>query len=772
VKFPGLIFLSFLFLLGGGWAAGQEASQPQPSATPPAAARKPPAKSLKTGNRKPRAAASSRVQRLHRAFVASSSLRPMARQLLETRSPAAYAGVEQYALRHSQSDAGALAWLAAGYAHVLDHDYARAIVPLKRALLHAGDLRDYVVYYLATAYAATGKSDLAAAALATFASDYPDSLFRRDAMLAYGVALLESGRPGEAVQVLEKYRNPARADFELAVARAYLKAGQPQAAAAALQHVYYVFPASSEAAPARTLLDQLAAQAAAPPAGFAERKARAERLAQLRHNEEAVREYRELLDDPAAPDRAAVQVALGVALHHSGKDREARNVLESVPAAPGDANGLRWLTLAEIARAANDDAAFANAVNRLRQTAGAGDSLEQALWLGGNMCLLRKDYGQAIDLYRELQQRFPNGKHAAYAHWKAAWLTLRQGRRPEAARAFQEHVTLYPGSPEVPAAMYWRARLAEEDGDSGLARAWYATLTYRFSQYYYAELARARMRALPAGAAKHDPVLDNLPLPVLDTNLGALADDPPAESVPYHKSLLLHNGGMTDLAVKELRAAAPEGAGWAAMVTARFYQEDGLYHRALETLKSAVPAYYSLELGALPRPCWEILFPRPYWTDLTRYARQNALDPYLVAALIRQESAFNPGAVSSAEALGLMQLMPNTGRQVARELRLRRYADRQLVSPGLNLRLGARYFHDLLAQFGGRLEYALAAYNAGSDRVQEWLAGGNYRGPDEFVESIPFTETREYVQAIIRNAAIYRRLYARPGPLPHRPSAG
>jgi soluble lytic murein transglycosylase len=77
------------------------------------------------------------------------------------------------------------------------------------------------------------------------------------------------------------------------------------------------------------------------------------------------------------------------------------------------------------------------------------------------------------------------------------------------------------------------------------------------------------------------------------------------------------------------------------------------------------------------------------------------------------------------------------------------------------MRLGTRYFHDLVAQFSGRLEYALASYNAGSDRVQSWLAEGNFRGPDEFVESIPFTETREYVQAILRNAAVYKRLYGR-----------
>jgi soluble lytic murein transglycosylase len=156
------------------------------------------------------------------------------------------------------------------------------------------------------------------------------------------------------------------------------------------------------------------------------------------------------------------------------------------------------------------------------------------------------------------------------------------------------------------------------------------------------------------------------------------------------------------------------------------------------------------------------LFPRPYWTDLKKFSAANSLDPFLVASLIRQESEFNPGAVSRADALGLMQLLPGTGKKVARELRVRRFSSDQLLTPNLNLQLGTRYFRTMVNQFGGRVEYALAAYNAGADRVQNWLAQGNFRDPEEFVESIPFTETREYVQAIMRNTAIYKRLYGTP----------
>lgn len=129
----------------------------------------------------------------------------------------------------------------------------------------------------------------------------------------------------------------------------------------------------------------------------------------------------------------------------------------------------------------------------------------------------------------------------------------------------------------------------------------------------------------------------------------------------------------------------------------------------------------------------------------------------LVAGLVRQESAFAPDAHSPANALGLMQLLPTTARRLAKQAKIR-YAHSRLLDPDYNVRLGTIYVAGLQRQFG-TIESALAAYNAGEDRVALWTAGQNYREPAEFVESIPFTETRQYVQIVTRNADIYRRLY-------------
>jgi soluble lytic murein transglycosylase len=220
------------------------------------------------------------------------------------------------------------------------------------------------------------------------------------------------------------------------------------------------------------------------------------------------------------------------------------------------------------------------------------------------------------------------------------------------------------------------------------------------------------------------------------------------------------NAGLTDFAVRELQAAGGgSGANWATLQISRIYQDAGLHHRALQFLKRSVNNYYSLDITALPRPYWEALFPKPYWADLRRSAADNGLDPYMVASLIRQESEFNPGAVSHANAWGLMQLLPATGKTEAKQVGIRHFSTGLLLEPTTNIRLGTRFLRKMVDEYNGQVEYALAAYNAGTNRVDDWRAVGRYNDITEFVESIPFTETREYVQAIVRNAQVYKRLY-------------
>lgn len=693
------------------------------------------------------------MQRMNRAFVASSTLKPMASQLLQDRTKPAYAGVQAYATRHVGTDEAAMANLVLAYAHILDHEYPQALPLLKKAQPKSGELGDYVAYFSALANSGEGDNAQVISSLADFHQKYPDSIFARDAAVLDVNALMANNEPQEAIAVATKYRNPPRADLELALGRAYLKAGDITNATAALRRVYFLMPLSDQASSAGADLSSIDGL----NASFAERKARADLLSQGRRYRDAVREYTDLLSmAPTQEQRDAIQVSMAIADYRGGNSRAARQVLESLQVT-GDANAQRLYFLSDIARDDHDEDRVNNLLAQMRESAPTSPYLEQALLAAGNMYLLKKDFDHAIDYYREIDQRFPTGRLAHYAHWKATWLTLRQGRTEDAQRGFEEQISKYPDSAEIPAALYWRGRLAEDAHNVPLARAYFRKLVERFPNYYYADRSRDRLAQLGIGAVASDPLLDHVPpVNVPKSQFG----EAPEDDLRLQKAHLLENCGMYDFAVKELqRIPTSEGNDWTAGEIARLYQESGGYNRALNYMKHTVPTYFSLDYSALPRFYWETLFPRPYWTDLKRYSTANDLDPYLVASLIRQESEFNPGAVSSANALGLMQVMPGTGKKLAKEEKIRRFRPEQLLIPTTNIQLGTRYFKELLDQFHGTPEYALAAYNAGSDRVEAWLSDGNFRDPEEFVESIPFTETREYVQAIMRNASVYKKLY-------------
>jgi soluble lytic murein transglycosylase len=723
--------------------------------------------------KKKRKPVSPRVRRVRRAFVASASLRPMAQQLVQDRTPTAYAGVEAYARRHAKEDAGALAWLVVGYARTLDHDYGKAIDPFNRAKAGASELGDYVAYYLGDAYLKTGHNAEALATLVDFSKNFPDSLLIRDAQLVYASALLEEGRAMESAALLEKERAPVRSDVELAIGRAYEEAGDKEKASSALRNVYFNLPNSSEADAALVELRKLGISGSVH-----ERRTRADLLFKAKRYSDAAHDYHDLVGEVSAADRPQVQLALAEALEKSGSSHEARQVLTAMGVQTGDAEAERLYLLSETARSTSDEDAVQRTLNDLRQFGPSSPWLEQALLSAGNMYLLKRDYDRAIDYFRELQERFPNGGHASSAHWKAAWLTFRQGKTDEARQEFEKQIALYPDSAEIPAALYWRARLAEEEGNPAMARAFYQKLTDRFRNYYYAEFGRQRLPGLPGaggappneGPAKeaslkedltHYALLDHIP--PLPTTEKITVTDPPDDNLRVERARLLSNGGLADLAVRELQAAASqEGGTWAPPEMAHVYQDIGRYDRGIEIMKHTTPNYFAVDIPDLPRPYWEALFPKAYWSDLRKYSVLNGLDPYLVASLIRQESEFNTLALSRANAVGLMQLLPKTGKNVAKQVKLKGYSAPQLFTPAVNLQLGTRYFKDMVDKYDGQFEYALAAYNAGTDRVGEWLGQGHYRDPQEFVESIPFTETREYVQAILRNANVYRQLYGTP----------
>jgi soluble lytic murein transglycosylase len=700
-------------------------------------------------------------RKLHRAFVASADLKPMAQQLLQDRTPQAYAGVEKYARRHQKDDAAALAWLALGYAHLLDKDYAKARDSLSHAEPLSPVLGDYLDFLLASAWQGEGNNQEVIKTLEGFEGKYPDSLNQHDVVLLYANALVADQKPQQAIAYLEKHRTPVSADVELALASAYQAGGLKQKAQDVLRRIYFEMPTSDQADAALLALKGMGETE--PQGSFDQRCIRAQLLIKAHRYQDAVHDLGPLIDTAPPEKQLNMRLDLGAALYHIRKKDDAQKLFEAVlqdPKAGTEAKAQSLYYLAEIARDQDDRTKHDDLVSQLRALAPGGHWFQRALLSSGNMYLLKNEFDTGAQYYSEIYRRWHKAGLAPYAHWKTAWLNYRLGRKDEAARLFEEQLELYPSSSEVPAAIYWRGRIAEEDNDKPLARAYYQKVSENFRYFYYANLSRDRLSKLGVEDIGDPTALEKLPRPSPVT----VKWDPPGDNVRLQKAGLLANGALYDFAAKELQAAAAGSPAWLAMALAALYGDSGNYINAIETLKRAVPGYFSVALNQIPQPIWQGLFPRPYWEELRRDSLANHLDPYLVAALIRQESEFNPQAVSPANAMGLMQLLPSVGKRLARAMKIARFSSDQLLTPETNLRLGTRYFKQMVDYYGGQVEYALAAYNAGTDRVDDWRKSGNFKSMDEFVESIPFTETREYVQAIMRNAMLYRLLY------PEKPS--
>ncbi len=700
-----------------------------------------------------RAARAARTVRLRQAFVASSELRPMAQQLATMRTPEAYAGVTAYARNHS-GEAASAAYLALGHAYLLDKRYTEAESSLRQARQRDGELADYADFLGARASHEAGDEAGAEALLHGFTDRYPDSIFDDEAPEFEANVLLALNNATGAQRVLAQAKGLAAEDrtgFQLAQGQVEFALGQRDAAGRTFKQLLLSHPLSQEAQVARARLTEMGAEAALTPA---ELRGLGDAYYNGGRYGEAAEQYRALLRTSAMSEGERNSIAVAAAACDLKLKRltvaEAQGLADT-----NDENGARRLyLLMELARDRDDTAEQQRLVTEMESRFGSSPWLAEALYSSGNMYLLKKDYPAAIEYYRYLAAHFPGSKNAASAHWRAAWLCYRQRLFPEAAQLFDEQIRLYPAAAETVGALYWRGRLYEtQDHNPAQAAANYRAIARAYQHYFYAQMARARLASLGNTQPAPAPQLDRLQ-PMTPP---ILVESFPSESPHLARARLLANAGLNEYIAREIKAD-PNSSSWSALAEAQIYSSYGETFRALRAIKRALPYAASAPVSAIPLAYWRILFPEPYWDTIKAESAKNNLDPYMVASLIRQESEFDPSVVSYANAWGLMQLLPTVGKAMAREEGISRFQTFQLLDPETNIRLGTRYLRQMLDHFGGVQEYALAAYNAGDNRVADWEAAGPYQGMDEFVESIPFTQTREYVEAILRNEETYRAI--------------
>jgi len=692
-----------------------------------------------------------RTARIHQAFVASAELRPMAQQLATLRTPAAYEGVTHYAQTHT-GEAAAAAYLALGHAYLLDKRFAEAGENFRLARKAGVELADYDDFLGAQAEHEAGNEQAADVLLHGFTDRYPDSIFNPQLPELEASVLLTLNNAAAAQQVLAAHPEYAnRAGYELAQGLVANAVGQTAQAEAVFKKLLLAHPLTGEAATARA---KLTAMGVENTLTVAELSSLGDAYYKAGHYSDADEQYRALERKAGLTADERNGFAVDAAACELKLKRLTPAEVQGLADTPDEHGARRLYLLMELARNRNDEEDQQRIVALMESRFSHSQWLAEALQSSGNMYMLKRDYPTAIKYYSSLATMFPANSNAAAAHWRAGWLSYRQGQYADAARMFDEQIKLYPGDKDTVSAIYWRGRLYETlDHKPSNAATNYRTLVRAYQHYFYAQMARRRLASLGDAQPVAQPQLDRLQAPLVPVLLESF----PTDSPHLAKARLLANAGLNDYIAAEI-AADPDSSSWSALAEAQIYASYGETYRAMRALKKALPYAASAPIKSIPLAYWRILYPKAWWETIKTESAKNNLDPYLVASLIRQESEFNPSVVSYANAWGLMQLLPSTGKQMAKEEGIKNFQTFQLLDPEMNIRLGCRYLREMLSGLGGVPEYALAAYNAGDYRVVDWEAAGPYSGIDEFIESIPFTQTREYVEAILRNEEMYRAI--------------
>lgn len=661
---------------------------------------------------------------------------------------------------------GQVAQLAAGADEYRKHAYSAAAARLEPLPAKLPQLADYSAFYLGASQFELKQWSASLAALQKVYQHVPVSPLSAKAIVMAAQAHIEAGRPTDALALLRQYsQKVGQPQADSALARAYDAAGDGVSAAVHFQKVYYAYPTSAEAGEAEIALRRLrtSLRDSFPPPMAQAILTRAKGFADGRRYIDARRELEENLGSLGGADQDVARVRMGALSFQSRDYAGCYKYLKTLAVATPEADAERLHYLVWCARRLDYDDAMAVHLRELDLKHPVSTWRLEAQLAAAELYLNRNEQELYEPIYRTCSEAFADRPQASFCHWKITWANYLRNQS-DAENLFKNHLRQFPTSEKVPASLYFLGRFAESGRDFGSSKAYYSEIDARYPNHYYAMLARERLKdALVAGATPTSGAHEFLRgIAFVENRRTANFEASAVTRQRLERARLLESGGLVDWAEQELRfAARADGQPQVvALELARILEKRGATDEALRAVKAYVPNYLSIPWEGAPETFWRVAFPLPYRESLVRNSKTKELDPWLVAGLIRQESEFNPKAVSVSRALGLTQVMPATGRELSRRIGMRKFSSSMLFEPELNLKLGTVYLSQLLNSLNGKWEHALASYNGGRSRVMRWMEWGKYREPAEFVETIPFRETRDYVQIVMRNASVYRKLYA------------
>jgi soluble lytic murein transglycosylase len=347
----------------------------------------------------------------------------------------------------------------------------------------------------------------------------------------------------------------------------------------------------------------------------------------------------------------------------------------------------------------------------------------EAIYNAARLYQINLNFDKAVELYDVLLRKYPQSEFAEDAAWNLGWIHYRRGNYREALATFSSF--------NFPQSTYWRAKILERQGNRGEAFALYQNLARTAFPSYYSYLAQRKTGFVP------------------ELNSSGASTGAGVNRVGPGKAEFLIELGIFEDAALEIRKMEER-----AKTPSELVYVSKLYSRVNDF-------YNSIRIAQgidLPE-AFRLSYPRGFREAVIGYSAKYNVDEFLVYSIIREESRFQKNAISPAGAIGLMQLIPSTGRTMANEVGISGYNTDMLNIPRVNIELGIAYFKKVLEEFNGNIYLALASYNAGPHNVVKWIARFPNLDFEEFVEEIPFHETRNYVKRVLRSYGVYKAIY-------------
>ncbi len=668
------------------------------------------------------------------------------------------AGIES---RYAGKKTGALAKLLRARIRYENKDFTGAAAILDSPdLAKLTSVADYAMWLRGRALQQAASHDAAMTVFERLISERPDSLRSREARILWAESAIASGNALKVPGFLSVQLESRDAKALLATAKAYESLNDQPNAVAFYRRTYFYGAGNDAAKEAEAKLTSLSQPLA--PSNAEEIIIRAERLFAARNWPEAEKAFALLTASYSASLTPDLNLKRLETLAMQKKMGDAQAAFMAIPAGSPLKEEAYYQLVTGFARSKMWPDARRTA-EEMRKFFPDGKLTPKAWVDAGIAASEAKNKGEENYFLGAALANYPNAVEVAQAQFELAWMAHEANDFSRSSQLLIEHLARYVDKDTTNRgkAGYWAARDAQRAGRTDEACALYGAVIYRYSANWYGYLAQQRLAPMSCPAdAKLDPLVAKA-VANLKTVTVAPETSGPRELARAEKSDELSTIGLFDWAIEELMEAkkTAQNSPKINLALARHHRLKGDNVSALLALAKSYPDYSQMFPEEMGREEWSIFYPLVAWNDIKYWAGQRRLDPYQVAGLIRQESVFNPRARSGANAFGLMQLLVPTANLMAKKYvsRTSSVSSTALFDPPLNIELGTAYMRDQLDKFQ-RIEYMAVAYNAGPGRVPQWRATLPIE-MDEFVEAIPFRETKGYVQGVIRNSAQYRRLY-------------